>query len=255
MSRRIEGIVVSAGAGSAGGAQWDLILFLCPWREVGGPVQSKELRLLVRMPDRASASAAMTEWKAGKAVALGLESLEPPSKAQPNGLAYGQLPLASIEPDAALRGAVEHLAQPRSVTDAVLGELVLDRRMGWYEGTRAGRAGSYEIAVHTADPDDDAEVANAVTRSARVARRLEDELATILAAITDDKLALYNSTWREERPVLTPEEFRNHLTLSSVVVSETRTTAYFACDDLFTDHVIEVRMAPDGAISEICVSG
>jgi hypothetical protein len=127
--------------------------------------------------------------------------------------------------------------------------------MGWYEGTRAARDGSYEIAVQTSEPDDDAEVAKAVTRSSRVARRLEEDLMAILNAITDDKLDLYNSTWRDERAVLSREEFRGRLVLSSVVVSDTRTTAYFACGDLFTDHVLEVRMAPDGAISEICVSG
>jgi hypothetical protein len=145
MGRRIEGIVISAGAGSRGGAKWDLILFLCPWREVGHEIVRRQLRLLVPMKDRASTSRALDEWK-GKAVALALDRLKPPSEKLQWGLAYGRPPLERIRVDAALRTV-------------------------------------------------------------------------------------------------------------SVVIGDTRTTAYFGCDDLFLDHVIEVRMSPAGRITEICLAG
>jgi hypothetical protein len=256
MDRRIEGIVVSTASGSAGGAQWDLIVFLCPWREAGGDVQRRQLRLLVAMSDRASASAAMTEWNGGRAVALTLRSLEPPSEKLPWGLAYGQPPLTPLEPDAALRAVIDDLAQPRRVHDPVLGELLLDRRIGCYEGTRRSGGATYDVAVQTRDPDDDRRVADAVARGGDVMLRLEAELAPIVDAITDDKIDLYNSTWRENRPVLSRDAFRERVTLTSVVISDARTTAYFECGDLFFDHIIEVRLSPDdGRISEICLVG
>jgi hypothetical protein len=68
-------------------------------------------------------------------------------------------------------------------------------------------------------------------------------------------LDLYNSTWREDGPLLSDAAFKERLSLSSVVVGEDRTTAYVDCDGLFTDHVIEVRMSPEGRVEEICLAG
>jgi hypothetical protein len=160
-----------------------------------------------------------------------------------------------IEPDAELLEIVNRRAKPRGVKDPILGELVLDRRANWYAAERAPGKRPYDVAVQTADPDDNAAVAAAISRAGPVVRHLEGALPAFLEAITVEMLELYNSTWREEGPVLSVADFKRRLSLSSVVVGEERTTAYFDCDGLFTDHVIEVRMSPGGSVTEICLAG
>jgi hypothetical protein len=253
MSQRIEGLVVSAAAVSRRGAKWDLVLFLCPWRHDGGTVQRKQLRLLVPM-DKESASRAISRWE-GKGVALQLERLQLPSKKLPWGLAHGSPPLKSLRLDAEMQEVIEDQGKPRRVTNPVLGELELDRRFGWYQGKRGRAKSSYEVSIGTPDAEDAAAVAKAVGHGARVVQQLEAGLPSILDAIIRKTLDLYNSTWRQEGAVLTAAAFRKRLALESVVIDEERTTAFFDCDGLFTDHIIEVRMSPRGRITEICLSG
>jgi hypothetical protein len=171
------------------------------------------------------------------------------------GLAYEQASVQRIEVDTALQAVFDDLAKRRVVSDPVLGELTLERDLSWYGGKRSGMNGTYEVAVQTSDPDDEPTVAAAVARAGAVVQGLEAALPAILDAIVGKMFNVYNSTWRQRAPALTSDEFKSRLALSSIVIGDKRTTAYLDCDSLFTDHVIEVRMAPDGRITEICLAG
>jgi hypothetical protein len=250
-------MVVGASAGGNADGSWDLALSLCPWRESGGLVSNRPLRVDFPMKDLAAASRAMDEWD-GKAIRVRPKIFERPSSDRPRGVAHGELPIESIEPDAEMQAAARDRARPRSVDDIVLGTLTLDRRVDWYAGTRKANAGSYRVAVSTDDPDDDVGVLEAIRRAGPIVEQIDRDSSSgrLLDAIADKMLDLYNDTWREEGPRLSRSAFKKRFTLTSVVVSADRSTAWFDCDEsLFGGHEVQVRLSPQGEVTEVCLAG
>jgi hypothetical protein len=258
MTHTLEGMVVGASAGNNADGSWDLALSLCPWRESGGPVSNKPLRVDFPMKDLAAASGAMDEWD-GKAVSVRLRIFERPSPDRPRGVAHAELPIESIEPDAEMQAAARERARPRSVDDIILGTLTLDRRVDWYAGTRKANGGSYRVAVSTDDPDDDVGVIEAIRRAGAIVEQIDRDSSSgrLLDAIADQMLDLYNDTWRDEGPPLSRTAFKQRFTLSSVVVrADSSSTAWFDCDEsLFGGHAVQVRNSPHGEVTEVCLAG
>lgn len=252
MRSTVRGVLNGHAAGA--GTPWVLVLHLRPWRVVGEPLASVELRLEIPAPQE-SIRELMEPLNDGLCVEVEIDSLTP---RESDVLAIGGLPVRIVEADRELRDARAKLDEPVVIDDRELGKLTLDRKFNWFDGTRRA-AIEYSISVHRSGATDDA---------ARDARDLEDargrvlafetRLAEIMRAIANDKLALYNDTWRDEDegdPEIDAEEFIARVSLSSVVVSKTRTTAYFDDGGLFLGHTIELRMEPSGEIAEICLAG
>jgi hypothetical protein len=253
MHRRIEGIITPLGAGAVGNSKtWNLTFRLNPWREVGGDIVCKDVRVLFPMSE-ASASRGMSRWDKGAAVRFAVSTVKKPSGKHPWWLAQASAPIASIRPDAELLAAASQ--QAGVVQDPVLGRLKLDSALDWYQGERKTRGHSYQVAVEVRDPDDEKKVAAAISRSATAIVKVEREIAKIRRAIADELLQTYNDSWREGGRPLSQSGFVKRLILESVVASPDRTTAYFSDSGLFAGHVVEVRILSRGRISEICLAG
>ena len=68
-----------------------------------------------------------------------------------------------------------------------------------------------------------------------------------------DLLNLYNDTWRDDdSPRLTSTELQNRLSISSVDCEDSGwRCVYYDQDDLFTDHIIEMRISPEGEVEAV----
>jgi hypothetical protein len=141
------------------------------------------------------------------------------------------------------------------VRDPVLGKLELERDLGWYAGWRRKGKAEYEVTVTTPSPDDEHKVRRWVERARSIVLHVEAHLPSFREAIADELLDVCNLNWRDgERPV-SRTAFKRQLTLDSVDVADRRVTIHLACGDLFSGHVVEVRMSPRGKVSEILLAG
>ena len=68
-----------------------------------------------------------------------------------------------------------------------------------------------------------------------------------------DLLDLYNGTWRDDdSPRITSTELENRLSMSSVDCDDSGWRCiYYHQDELFTDHIIEMRISPDGEVEAV----
>jgi hypothetical protein len=249
---QIEGTITGAGA-ALGRQGWDLIVFLRPWRDASGAVQRKELRVEVPMhTSDAAASRAMSRWD-GKSVVISVARATPPGDNLLETAIAGSMRKTKLR--AELASEAKRQAKPRYLTSRVLGRLRLDRELSCYEGRRQRTGARYRVSIETPDPDDDKKSSATIERGAARVLDVERQLPRIRKAIADQMLDLYNDNWRQERRVFSRAAFVRCLRLQSVDVGARRTTLHFACGELFYDHVIEVRMSPQGKIREICLAG
>jgi hypothetical protein len=69
---------------------------------------------------------------------------------------------------------------------------------------------------------------------------------------TGDLLSRYNRQWREGSDPLEPADFLQRLTANSVQCADSGwRTVNYDHDGLFTDHIIEMRISPDGEIRAV----
>jgi hypothetical protein len=250
-ARRIEGVVTSVG-GVLGPGTPALVVFLCPWRELDGPAQRRELRIEVPVRSKAAINKGMEKWD-GKTVSLLCERVR---KATGNFLEQNvaRSPLREVTTAPALATEATELAKPQSVTSRLLGELHLNRHLGWYEGTRRRGGLEYSVHVDVEDPDNSKLVERTVQRACELVRGVEQMLPVIREGIATKLLGTYNDIWREDAPVLSAAAFKRRQVLHSIGVCKQRITVHFDCDGLFTDHGVEVRMSPRLRIQEVLIA-
>jgi hypothetical protein len=248
---RIEGVVSSTG-GLLGKAP-ALVVILRPWTDAAGKSRSTSLRVEVPLSSERGIDRMMRSWD-GKTVTLSVKTVR---AARGNFLEQivARSPLRRVAPSRKLTAEAKRQKKPRRVVSRVLGALVLDREMGWYEGKRRKGKLAYDVCVDTPEPDRDAAVAKAVERASAVALDVERELPRIRDAIADALLDTYNDGWRDAEAPLSAAAFKRRHELRTLVVTKTRVTLYFDCDGMFTDHAVEARLSPRLAVREICISG
>jgi hypothetical protein len=247
--RLLEGIIKSV---SGRPDDWDLVVFLAPWREEDADVIAMPMRLVVRVGEGQAMERAMAEWQPGDAIAVAVTELE-----KEDGFswwsAWGRGPIRSTD-RAPFEAEIERLAKPRTFDDKTLGRLELDRETGWYECARRFGRDFLEVAVSTEDPDDDKEVARAIPAAAARVLAVEREWPALRDAIADELLDTCNEEWRDGRKPVSATWFKKQLSPTSVVVEQGRTTVYISSGSLFGEHGVEVRIPHRGKRREICIS-
>jgi len=157
-------------------------------------------------------------------------------------------------PDATLLRIAEQLRLPVLISTERFGDLVLDPRLGWFEGK--ARWNRRVVDIHFGK---DAE--GGISNANKAAEALWSEQATWQRKIDDyvvDKLlALKNDTWLEDGETkVTPEEFRARMELKSVNVDDAgRFTFWHVDGDLFWGHWIEVRGNLKDGIRSASIAG
>ncbi len=252
--RTLSGIVRSVGGANIGGTDhWDLVVFLCPWRDADGPLVKKEVRLVVPVGTDAEVKRGMAEYRAGDAIAVAVTEV-----GHRKGYAWwdaqGSGPLRAADP-APFAIEVQRQSKVRTAQDDELGTLILNRRYGWYEAQRKIGRKTYSLTVESSDPDDDVKVRRALRRAAPRVLAVEAGWTELLDLCASELLATYNDVWRKGGRPLSAAGFKKHLALSSVLVAPGRTTLYIDCADLFLEHCVEVRIPDRGDQREVLISG
>jgi hypothetical protein len=249
--RQIEGVIASVG-GLLGTAP-ALVIFLRPWREMGGKLERRELRVEVPLTSEKAVSRAMTTWD-DATVSLAVEQV---AKASGNRLErnVARSPLRRIKTGLALAGATAELAKPVSVKSKLLGTLKLDRDMSWFEGKRRHGKARYDVMILCRDPDNAKAVAKAIAQAEAAVVGVERALRSIGQSISDALLKTYNDQWRQGGRALTAAAFARKHVLYSLEAAPGRITLLFDCAGLFADHVVEVRLSPRLELTEVCLAG
>lgn len=254
MGRRIEGLITSTGlAGARTGGMRTLVLFLQPWREAGGELRKRALRVEVLMESESSAKHALTEWM-GYGVALSLSMLHYPSAKKRWGLARAEPPLRRIDPETLLDSGETAPACPATIDDPELGELCFDSELGWYEGQGVIGREPFELIIVVPEPDDRKSATRAIRRARGIVTKAGVDLPRIKEAVAKELLDSYNDQWRPRGRPLSRAGFVKRLGLTSIHIDPGRTTMWLDPSGLFGEHAIEVRRGPRGKILEILVA-
>jgi hypothetical protein len=250
---KIEGIVASSGgvSGTDNYSKWWLTFALDPWREVGGDWRKgDELRVMAPAPSHDVARRQAAALRAGEILRLAIKKIVPRSRYRTR-YAVGRGPVRRIRGDAAARALVAQRARPHTIRDRVFGTLQLERAFDWVSTWRKIDGVSSELAIKIRDADDAEGIAADVVKGRPVLVRTLKQLPSIRGAVARKLLGLYNGTWREGRPKLSRAAFLERISLSSIIVAPERVTIHFEADEMFTDHGIEVRLGPRGAVSHV----
>jgi len=230
-----------------------LVLFLRPWREAGGELQRRELRVEMLMKTESSAKHALSVWS-GSAVALDLSTLHYPSAKKRWGLGRGEPPLRRLDRETLEGSGVTEPAVPATIDDPELGKLCFYSKLGWYEGEGTIDRERFELLIEVPDPDDRKAATRAVRRARGIVAKVESDLPRIREAVTDELLDTYNEEWRSRGRQLTRAGFVKRLALSSLQINPSRTTMRLNPSGLFGEHTVEVRRGPRGKVLEILIA-
>lgn len=253
----IRGVLEGDPGGVGGDDGWDLVFYLRPWREGASEVNTDRMRVLLSVGDHAALHRHMKALDGGMLVSIMVQKLARPDRKRPWWVAHA-LSYRRIQKDVRLQDARAVLDKPVIIDDADLGKLTLDRRYDQFRGQRRFRGATYDISIARTSKavSDELSDKRDVERGRRVIARFEHGMRDLYDAIVRKMLPLYNDNWRGTRRVISGDRLIARIKLSSADVwPGSRTTLYFSDGGLFHDHVIEVRLRPNGRVSEICLAG
>lgn len=158
------------------------------------------------------------------------------------------------EPDAELSAVAEKLQKPVIVSTSRFGDLILNRRIGWFEGSAEWNGTHVEIHLHT---DEHGEIVNAL----KFAESLWDSQSGWTRKVDDyavqELLALKNDSWLDEREKpLKPDEFKSRMKLESITVGNDGEFDFWHNDgELFWGHMIQVSGSLERGLSHADIPG
>ena len=130
--------------------------------------------------------------------------------------------------------------------DANFGEFKYDERMEWYLGQINFATGAVDVCLSAEDEE-------SFNKSLATLHELFGQLSEIDSSAKDfaaaELLDEKNSTWQAEgESDITPEEFKERISLESIVIGSGETVEFFYDDDgLFFDHAILLTRHQDGS--------
>lgn len=230
--------VVSARGGGAGGGHvpgdelWQLSFRFDAWRIVGGEVQTGELLMSRKMPKEE-----MREW---------MDKIKPYSvlrvRARLGEPAFigpmWQIEefLGADESDATLNDLAEQLQQPVVFEDPLLGTFTLKRSVDCFsaEVEWGGQPITLDLS-HSAEVEKSVQTAHALWQHQSEWNRRVRDFAV------EELLPWKNDNWRGDDAELSPDEFKNRMTLEAIDVSPEGSFTFWHNDGgLFLGHAIMV---------------
>ena len=245
----IEGIVSPRGGSAWQGkdGSHDVHCFsLAAWRCVGGAVVTKELTLLRPVPpDRPGQPRGVDIFAALPAYSIQwLRVLFSRDRTR----AVVEMVLPHDAPDRELAALAEEMMKEVRIPTEGFGELVLNPRLGWFEGRREWAGSGVQV---TFEPDADGSIADAL----RTAQRLWADQAGWQFRVEEfavaQLLTFKNEEWPDEEGELSAEQFVAEMRLTSIGFSEEGSfTFWFDDGALFGGHGIEIRGDIDSGLTE-----
>lgn len=161
----------------------------------------------------------------------------------------------------------EHIMQPVSIVDDMLGTFELNRRFSWFEGTIDWLGDQCRVSLQTDEEDGEtAEKAFAHLKNLTENRKEWDDRFRLFATKALWELA---NEWYEcddeeldgededaDIIYITKEQFFHRISIISITVCPSgRLTLYYDADDMFTDHAIEIDANINGDMKRADIVG
>lgn len=227
----LTGIVPPHGAAilrSQGMPAEEVVIFHV-WRAGDGPLEAGELRLVQESTDGGPPFGSLRAFPPGTVISAKARLVRTDEGAF--GVVAGHI--RRVDPDEAFAEAIEAQKSPPTIQDPILGILTSDQLLGWVgEAKWLGKDCAFSL-----DQLDDLSVAHALWA---------DQQRWTTSAInlaTERLLGLKNNEWLgEDEAALTPAEFGDRLSLTSIAIEA---GGEFILDfddgDLFWGHTITVK--------------
>ncbi len=244
----VEGVVSPSGQGGWPGRNegYKVHSFtFAAWRRLGQHIIGRDLTILRPVPPKAEYFKDFPTYSIQR-IRILLSSDET------RAIFERSLPAGAFDPN--LRNIADDLKKPVVVSTERFGELVLDRRINWFEG-QADWSGE---RIRVSFPADQGTVPR---DSLNAAERLWADQATWKKRIDDyavqELLELKNDVWLAEgESKITGEEFVSRMELQSISVSPNGDFEFWHNDDdLFRGHAIDVRGNVNDGPTDAGISG
>ena len=247
----IAGVITSSG-GASDGNTWDVVVMVSPWRHPDGTLVATELRVSMLAGTSAALSRLMKRFANGVTVRITAHAVSR-TKGYKWWHAERVTAIVVTTSDVGLADASAARATPVVVRDAVLGKLVLDRSYDALVTTRRLAGRRYELAIEYSE---DIEPQRRVEAARAAVVRIERAYGRLLDGVVDRFLKLYNKSWREDdQRELTRDSFVRKLKLGSVHVGlRGDATVHIQSGELFSDHVIELRLGTRANLREALIA-
>lgn len=162
----------------------------------------------------------------------------------------------------------EHVMQPVSIVDDVLGTFELNRRFSWFEGTVDWLGEQCSVSLET-DEEDGETAKNALAHLKKLyedRKEWEDKFRQFAAdelwELANDWYECDDEDWDEDEEYdedvihITKEQFLDRISIISITVYPSgRLTLYYDADDMFTDHAIEIDANINGDMKSADIVG
>lgn len=251
--RTIHGVVSASGAsaGKSGREKlWTLNVDLIAWRIAGQEVRRAPLKVSKRVSD-----AELKAQKAPIAAETVIAFRGKLCESSPFGDARAELTSLLAPPtDPELESILDEYRQPVELTDPVLGKLVLDRSVDWFEGMVVWSGQPVQIG---ASLDENGDAADTLGTARALLADAAGWTAKVNAFVVDKLLALKNDSWLEEDEApLTADQFIACMQLDSITVDPGGYFTFWHNDgDLFWGHTIQVSGSLHEGLSDATIAG
>ena len=161
----------------------------------------------------------------------------------------------------------EHVIQPVSIEDDILGTFALDRQFSWFEGTIDWLGTACHVSLRT-DEEDGETAAKAYSHLKKLYENLRewDEKFRLFAAgelweLANDWYGCDDENWDEDDEDadeihITKEQFFHRISIESISIYPSGNfTLYYDADDMFTDHAIEIEADLNGEMKSADIVG
>jgi hypothetical protein len=233
----VIGLVDAKGGGahkSRGKTLWSFRVVFEAWRIAGQELRNTKLELRTEFDDAGLASV-RGQFAAYSVVVVRVQFDSASSQA-----ARLVEILSTHDSDAELNARAVQLQQPVTTTHPRLGTLLLDRRLGWWNGEAEWNGAKVQV---TADSDENGVLTGAFSTADALWNDPTAWEERVIAFAVEKLLPLKNDSWLDEdEEELTAGEFRDLMTLESIIVrTDGGFTFYFNDGDLFWGHTIQIR--------------
>jgi hypothetical protein len=247
----VEGVVSPSGQGGCGGHHsdhWIHSFELAAWRFPGRDVTETELWILRAVPPDADMAKEFREFPECAIVRLEVLLAED----QESAVFYRALD-RNVDEDELLQVA-ERLKQPLTISTEAFGEFVLDRRIGWFDGSAEWNGEQVELSLR---PDSDNNLDPALRAAEAIWTSQPDLNRQIEASLVSELLELKNDTWllENEAPLCAVELLERLELISISVCGDGHFEFYYADDDMFAGHRVNVRGSLTEGPTEVGLAG
>lgn len=238
----LTGIVGARGAtGGRGGKPqvqqlWTIGFSFDAWRIDGGPIRTEPLTIHRRVTyEELRQFQSMINGETIVRIRARL------SKGDISGVVNGYLEeyIGSITDDVELLERLVQLQEPKTFHDEQFGTFTFDRSVSWYSASVQWVGKEIQLTLNIEGPDE-------IGPCLRIARALWSEesvwKARIEAFAVQELLPIKNEGWvDEDEAEVSPEEFKNKMTLESISIYADGTFNFWHLDgDLFWGHFISI---------------